>query len=483
MRRYKRANESGTVGTALNNPRKMCGHDRRKTRSRPAVLAWGPDGAELCPGNAGSTESRLPPAPAPASASPPRPIGLFVTGSGLDITPIVMEVLWLALEREYLTMGMVQESCSVRNLTSEDQAAVWQKLWEAGVVLGKSAAVESDQSATCTAAEGAVDLKTKSASVQNEREKTEPGQLPGGDAETALPRQMAEADREMRQIYCRSGFAAHEHVVRAKNLLAHPSEEAVEHLVADSEVQSHSEYLKTLPKLIEQASALDQEADAAYREWREAKGQPDGRKHQFEFGRLECKLERTLAGFCYQTRVIQEMMAFAQSIDAQFRASQRALRQAALRHGSVCQMPRVDVEMQTIERLEELVRMPCEMFLRNYFLSNMAAWRFRQARRDLIEDHLHLVASIAVIYSNRGLTLPRLVREGIAGLIRAVEKFGNRLQWSFSTYAACWIRESICDALSAQASPRRGGPASGGSRRPHERGHPARETILGRPVI
>jgi DNA-directed RNA polymerase sigma subunit (sigma70/sigma32) len=177
------------------------------------------------------------------------------------------------------------------------------------------------------------------------------------------------------------------------------------------------------------------------------------------------------------------MMAFAQSIDAQFRASQRALRQAALRHGSVCQMPRVDVEMQTIERLEELVRMPCEMFLRNYFLSNMAAWSFRQARRDLIEDHLHLVASIAVTYSNRGLPLPRLVREGIAGLIRAVEKFGNRLQWSFSTYAACWIRQNIRAALAAQASPRRGGPASGGSRRPHERGHPAGETILGRPVI
>jgi aryl-alcohol dehydrogenase-like predicted oxidoreductase len=105
------------------------------------------------------------------------------------------------------------------------------------------------------------------------------------------------------------------------------------------------------------------------------------------------------------------MMASAQGIDAQFRASQRALRQAALRHGSVCQMPLVDVEMHTIEKLEELVRMPSEMFLRNYFLSNMAAWRFRQARRDLIEDHLHLVASIAGTYSNRGLTLARLVKE------------------------------------------------------------------------
>jgi hypothetical protein len=68
------------------------------------------------------------------------------------------------------------------------------------VVLGKSPGVESDQSATCTVAEGAVDLKIKSATIQNGREKTEPGQPPPGAAETALLRQMAEADQEMRRL-------------------------------------------------------------------------------------------------------------------------------------------------------------------------------------------------------------------------------------------------------------------------------------------
>jgi DNA-directed RNA polymerase sigma subunit (sigma70/sigma32) len=57
---------------------------------------------------------------------------------------------------------------------------------------------------------------------------------------------------------------------------------------------------------------------------------------------------------------------------------------------------------------------------------------------------------MAGTYSNRGLPLPKLAQHGVLGLLRAVKKFDYRHEWNFSTYAACWIRQSMCAALAAQ---------------------------------
>jgi DNA-directed RNA polymerase sigma subunit (sigma70/sigma32) len=223
---------------------------------------------------------------------------------------------------------------------------------------------------------------------------------------------------------------------------------------------------------------MDHKAAAAYREWRQAFGQPDGEKHRTEFRELDRKLQQTLAGFCYQTKVIQEMTATAQNIAARFQASLRVIQHAQRCRDSLSQMPLVDVERQTIEGMEEFVRMPGEMFLRNCAQLKTAETRFQQARCELIHGHLHLVAPIAETYSHRGLTPPELIREGIFGLVRAVEKFGCRHEWRFSTYAACWIRQNIRDALAAQASPggRTPAPATGQSHT--SAGNPQEESLL-----
>ena len=449
MNRCKKVNHRGAVGTAPKAASHVYGHSRRKTLNRPAVLAPVPGKTSLRAGTAGSAASRDEPAPATLFATPPWLLGLFETKSGLDITQKVIELLWLASERGYLTFEVVHQAFSGHDLTPDDLSAVRGTLGQAGAALVDLSTVGPGQSAAQTAADGSVHPETQGDSVQSGGQRTGEAQLLPRDAEIALSRRMEEADHEMRQILYGFDFAAHEHVARAEKLLAHASDESFERLVSDSEVRSRIQYLPILPNLIKETRVLDRKAAAAYRKWRQALGQANGEEHRTEFRKLNRKLQQLFPTFRYQAKVIQEMSAIAQNIAARFRASQHVLQEAQRGRDSVCQSL-VDVERQTIEAMEEFVRLPCEVFLRNCIQLKAAETRFQQARCELIRAHLHLVASMAGTYSNRGLPLPKLARHGVLGLLRAMKKFDYRHEWNFSTYAACWIRQSLRDALAAQ---------------------------------
>jgi RNA polymerase primary sigma factor len=74
------------------------------------------------------------------------------------------------------------------------------------------------------------------------------------------------------------------------------------------------------------------------------------------------------------------------------------------------------------------------------------------AKRELIENNLRLVVSVAGRYEGRGLALPDLIQEGNIGLMYAIDKFDHRRGFRLSTYAVWWIRHAIQRALANQAS-------------------------------
>jgi DNA-directed RNA polymerase sigma subunit (sigma70/sigma32) len=386
-------------------------------------------------------EKRL--APETVSATPPQSSGPFKTKSGLDVTQRVTGLLWLAYEWGYLTFESVHQAFSGEDLTPDDMAAVCRMIGQAGVEVVDASAVDPVPTAAQAAAETSVRLNTQRVSVQNCVQQMGKTQLVSRDAESALFGRMEEADQEMRRIFFSFGFAAHEHIAQAEKLLAHPPDMSFDHLVGDLETQTRVQYLRALPDLVRQVRVLDQRAAAKYAAWRQTLSQPNGEEHRIEFRRLDRKLQQTLTKFRYQTKVIQEMTMFAQNISAKFQASLRVLQQAQRCQDSVCQMPLVDVERQTIETMEEFVRMPCEVFLRNFTQLKAAETKFQQARCELIRGHLHLATSVAGTYSNRGLTPPELIRLGVVGLVRAADSFRHRQNWKFSAYAARWIRQTM----------------------------------------
>src|SRR3989344_4648290 len=100
--------------------------------------------------------------------------------------------------------------------------------------------------------------------------------------------------------------------------------------------------------------------------------------------------------------------------------------------------------------LKEIGRIPLLNFEQEIALAKRVEKKDKQAKEILINSNLRLVVSIAKKYVGRGLTLLDLIQEGNNGLIRAVEKYDWRRGFKFSTYATCWIRQSITRAIADQ---------------------------------
>ena len=111
----------------------------------------------------------------------------------------------------------------------------------------------------------------------------------------------------------------------------------------------------------------------------------------------------------------------------------------------------VSIEDPVRMYLKEIGKVPLLSAEREIELAKRMEEGDEDAKKELAEENLRLVVSIAKRYVGRGMLFLDLIQEGNLGLIKAVEKFDYHKGYKFSTYATWWIRQAITRAIADQA--------------------------------
>lgn len=226
----------------------------------------------------------------------------------------------------------------------------------------------------------------------------------------------------------------------AENLIQGKS--CYEQVVMGRKSKTREEYLRMLPVALNKLREYDAAAHIAYRNLCQARR----RRQRCDVARLELRAINRKFNELYNDALCYQLDINRKIVEQLGKVQQRVIEYRQ----QLQEIPCDRASQDALTAIEMQLRMPLDEFLEGYQRARAALKGVGDAKKEMIEANLKLVVSVAKKYTNRGVDLHDLIQEGNKGLMKAVNKFEYKRGFKFSTYATCWIRQTIIRATADQ---------------------------------